>query len=149
VQFARIEDATAAMATGQILVIADGKGPDSEGSLVMAAEFVTAEKIAFFLAHTSGLVGVVVTGERLDELKIPLMVTNNGDSESTAFTVTVDYRHGMSSGVSAADRAATIKALISSDTRPADLTRPGHVLPLRYQSGGVLKRELAPKQLSI
>jgi 3,4-dihydroxy 2-butanone 4-phosphate synthase/GTP cyclohydrolase II len=140
VQFARIEDATAAMAAGQLLVVVDGDEEECEGSLVMAAEFATAERIAFFLAHTSGLIGVALTGERLDELKVPLMVTTNGGPQQTAFTVTVDYRFGARRGVSAADRAATIRALISPDTRPADLTRPGHILPLRYDSGGVLRR---------
>src|SRR5207244_8982670 len=80
------------------------------------------------------------TGERLDQLDLPLMVSTNTESQRTAFTVTVDYRHGTTTGISAADRASTIQALIDPATRPADLARPGHILPLRYRPGGVLKR---------
>ena len=106
----------------------------------MAAEFATPEKVAFFLAHTSGLICVPLMPDRLDELELPLMVSQNTESQRTAFTVTVDYRHGTTTGISAGDRAATIQALISPDTKPDDLARPGHVLPLRYRPGGVLKR---------
>ncbi len=136
----RIEDAIAAIGRGDMVVVVDDEDRENEGDLIMAAEFVTPEKIAFFLAHTSGLICVPMTGDRLDQLDLPLMVTSNTESQRTAFTVTVDYRHGTTTGISAADRAATVKALIDPKTRPGDLSRPGHILPLRYRIGGVLKR---------
>ncbi|HZT64838.1 MAG TPA: bifunctional 3,4-dihydroxy-2-butanone-4-phosphate synthase/GTP cyclohydrolase II [Acidimicrobiales bacterium] len=138
--FARIEDAVAAIGRGEMVVVVDDHDRENEGDLIMAAEFATPEAIAFFLAHTSGLICVPMTGDRLDQLDLPLMVTSNTESQRTAFTVTVDYRHGTTTGISAADRAATIRALIEPATRPTDLARPGHILPLRYRSGGVLKR---------
>ncbi|HZU71563.1 MAG TPA: bifunctional 3,4-dihydroxy-2-butanone-4-phosphate synthase/GTP cyclohydrolase II [Acidimicrobiales bacterium] len=138
--FARIEDAIAAIGRGELVVVVDDEDRENEGDLIMAAEFATPETIAFFLAHTSGLICVPMTGERLDQLDLPLMVTSNTESQRTAFTVTVDYRHGTTTGISAVDRAATIQSLIDPATRPADLSRPGHILPLRYAAGGVLKR---------
>ena len=137
---ASIEEAIAAIGRGEMVVVVDDEDRENEGDLVMAAEFATPEKVAFFLAHTSGLICVPLTPERLDELELPLMVSHNTESQRTAFTVTVDYRHGTTTGISAGDRAATIQALINPDTKPADLARPGHVLPLRYRPGGVLKR---------
>ena len=140
VPMASIEDAIAAIGRGEMVVVVDDEDRENEGDLVMAAEFATPEKVAFFLAHTSGLICVPLTPERLDELELPLMVSHNTESQRTAFTVTVDYRHGTTTGISAGDRAATIQALISPETKPADLARPGHILPLRYRPGGVLKR---------
>jgi 3,4-dihydroxy 2-butanone 4-phosphate synthase/GTP cyclohydrolase II len=137
---ARIDDAIAAIGRGEMIIAVDDEDRENEGDLIMAAEAVTPEKIAFFLAHTSGLICVPMTGDRLDQLDLPLMVTSNTESQRTAFTVTVDFRHGTTTGISAADRAATIKALIDPATRPGDMARPGHILPLRYRSGGVLKR---------
>jgi 3,4-dihydroxy 2-butanone 4-phosphate synthase/GTP cyclohydrolase II len=136
----KIEDAIEAIGRGQMVVVVDHENRENEGDLVMAAEFVTPEKVAFFLAHTSGLICAPLTPERLDELDLPLMVANNTESQRTAFTVTVDYRHGTSTGISAADRAVTIRALIDPDARPSDFARPGHILPLRARPGGVLKR---------
>jgi 3,4-dihydroxy 2-butanone 4-phosphate synthase / GTP cyclohydrolase II len=138
--FAPIEDAIAAIGRGDIIIVVDDQDRENEGDLIMAAEYATPEKIAFFLAHTSGLICVPMTGDRLDQLDLPLMVSTNTESQRTAFTVTVDYRHGTTTGISAADRAATIQALIDPATRPNDLARPGHILPLRYRTGGVLKR---------
>ena len=106
----------------------------------MAAEFATPETIAFFLHHTSGVICAPVTRERARELDLPLMVANNTESMRTAFTVSVDYRHGTTTGISAYDRAATIQALVDPATRPADLLRPGHIFPLEAREGGVLKR---------
>ena len=137
---ANIEDAVAAIGRGEMVVVIDDEDRENEGDLVMAAEFATPEKVAFFLAHTSGLICVPLTPERLDELELPLMVSQNTEAQRTAFTVTVDFRHGTSTGISASDRSATILSLISPDTKPADLARPGHILPLRYRPGGVLKR---------
>jgi 3,4-dihydroxy 2-butanone 4-phosphate synthase/GTP cyclohydrolase II len=140
VPFADIEKAVAAIGRGEIVIVVDDENRENEGDLIMAAEYATPEAIAFFLRHTSGVICVPMTGERLDELQLPLMVSNNTESQRTAFTVTVDYRHGTTTGISAADRAATVQALIDPATRPDDLARPGHILPLRYREGGVLKR---------
>jgi 3,4-dihydroxy 2-butanone 4-phosphate synthase/GTP cyclohydrolase II len=138
--FARIEDAVAAYARGEILVVVDDEDRENEGDLIMAAEFATPETVAFFLHHTSGYLCAPITEERATELELPLMVQQNTESQRTAFLVTVDYRHGTTTGISAADRAATIQSLVSADTRPADLLRPGHVFPLEARTGGVLKR---------
>jgi 3,4-dihydroxy 2-butanone 4-phosphate synthase/GTP cyclohydrolase II len=137
---AAIEDAVAAVARGEIVVVVDDEDRENEGDLIMAAEHATAEKIAFFVKHTSGVICMPLTGERCDELDLPLMVSHNTESHRTAFTVSVDHRQGTTTGISAADRAHTIQALIDPATRPADLARPGHIFPLRYREGGVLKR---------
>ncbi len=138
--FASIEDAVAAIAKGEIVVVVDDEDRENEGDLIMAAEAATPEKIAFFVRHTSGVICAPLLGERLDELDIPLMVRDNTESHRTAFTYTVDYVHGTSTGISASDRAATLRALTDPATTPLDLARPGHIFPLRYADGGVLKR---------
>jgi 3,4-dihydroxy 2-butanone 4-phosphate synthase/GTP cyclohydrolase II len=140
VPFADIDKAVTAIGRGEIVVVVDDEERENEGDLIMAAEFATPEKLAFFVTHTSGVICVPMTGERLDQLELPLMVAKNTESQRTAFTITVDYRHGTTTGISAADRAATIRALIDPATHPDDLARPGHILPLRYREGGVLKR---------
>jgi 3,4-dihydroxy 2-butanone 4-phosphate synthase/GTP cyclohydrolase II len=123
-----------------MVVVVDDADRENEGDLVMAAEAATPEKIAFFLAHTSGVICAPITPERADELELPLMVSNNTESQRTAFTVSVDASKGTSTGISAADRAATVAALIDPKTQPSDLRRPGHIFPLRYRTGGVLWR---------
>jgi 3,4-dihydroxy 2-butanone 4-phosphate synthase/GTP cyclohydrolase II len=138
--FATIPEAVAAIGRGEIVVVVDDEDRENEGDLIMAAESATPEKIAFFVRHTSGVICTPLMGERLDELDIPLMVSHNTEAQRTAFTYTVDYRHGTSTGISASDRSATIRALIDPATRPGDLARPGHIFPLRYSDGGVLKR---------
>ena len=138
--FAAIADAVAAIGRGEIIVVVDDEDRENEGDLIMAAEFATPENLAFFVRHTSGLICVPMTGDRLDELEIPLMVRDNTEAQRTAFTYSVDYTHGTTTGISAADRAATIQGLIDPATRPIDLARPGHIFPLRYSEGGVLKR---------
>lgn len=138
--FSTIPEAVAAIARGEIVVVVDDEDRENEGDLIMAAESATAEKIAFFVRHTSGVICTPLTGDRLDELDIPLMVRDNTEAQRTAFTYSVDFRHNTSTGISAADRAATIQALIDPATRPGDLARPGHIFPLRYAPGGVLKR---------
>jgi 3,4-dihydroxy 2-butanone 4-phosphate synthase/GTP cyclohydrolase II len=138
--FAPIEEAVAAFAAGKIVVVVDDAARENEGDLVMAAEAATAENIAFFLNHTSGVICMPMMGDRLDALDLPPMVLDNTESNRTAFTVSVDGRHGVTTGISAADRAATIAALIDPTTRPGDLARPGHVFPLRFREGGVLNR---------
>jgi len=140
VPFAPIEEAVAEFAAGGIVVVVDDASRENEGDLVIAAEAATAEKIAFFLNHTSGVICMPMLGGRLDELDLPPMVLDNTESNRTAFTVSVDGRHGTTTGISAADRASTIAALIDPATRPSDLARPGHVFPLRARKGGVLNR---------
>ncbi len=138
--FATIPEAVAAIGRGEIVVVVDDEDRENEGDLIMAAEAATPEKIAFFVRHTSGVICAPLTGSRLDELDIPLMVRDNTESHRTAFTYSVDLVHGTSTGISAADRAATLVALTDGSTAPADLARPGHIFPLRYAEGGVLKR---------
>jgi 3,4-dihydroxy 2-butanone 4-phosphate synthase/GTP cyclohydrolase II len=138
--FAKIEDAVAAFGRGEIVVVVDDASRENEGDLIMAAEFARPDKLAFLLNHTSGVICIPMTGDRLDALELPPMVFENTESNRTAFTVSVDARAGSTTGISAADRAATIAALIDPATRPQDLARPGHMFPLRYREGGVLKR---------
>lgn len=136
----RIEVALAAMARGSLVVVVDDEDRENEGDLIMAAEKATPEAIAFMVRWTSGVLCVALSGQRLDELQLPLMVSRGNDSMQTAFTVTVDYRHGTSTGISAADRALTIRALVDAQATAGDFNRPGHVFPLRAVPGGVLRR---------
>jgi 3,4-dihydroxy 2-butanone 4-phosphate synthase/GTP cyclohydrolase II len=138
--FTEIENAVAAVARGEIVIVVDDADRENEGDLIMAAEAMTPEKMAFMIRHTSGVICMPVEGARLDELRLPLMVADNTESQRTAFTVSVDARHGTTTGISAADRSATVHALLDAATRPEDLARPGHIFPLRYRDGGVLKR---------
>lgn len=135
-----IEEAVEAIRRGGMVVVVDDEDRENEGDLIMAAQDVTPEHMAFFLKYTSGLFCVPIEPSRADELDLPLMVLANTEALRTAFTVSVDYRHGTTTGISAADRSATVRALINPDTRPTDLNRPGHIFPLRYRPGGVLKR---------
>ena len=137
---ARIEDAITAVGRGEIVIVVDDEDRENEGDLVMAAEAATPDKIAFFLHHTSGVICAPITGERARELDLPLMVTHNTETHRTAFTVSVDFRHGTTTGISAYDRAVTIQALCDPSTRPTDLLRPGHIFPLESREGGVLQR---------
>ena len=137
---APIEDAVAAIGRGEIVVVVDDEDRENEGDLIMAAEAATPETIAFFVRHTSGVICTPMLGERLDELDLPLMVATNTAPYRTAFTISVDAGRGTTTGISAADRATTIRALIGTATRPGDLVRPGHIFPLRYREGGVLMR---------
>jgi 3,4-dihydroxy 2-butanone 4-phosphate synthase/GTP cyclohydrolase II len=140
--FDSIDDAIAAIARGEIVVVADDEDRENEGDLIMAADAATEETIAFFVRHTSGVICVGLTDERCDELRLPLMVPVAGNSEAqgTAFTVTVDAREGTSTGISASDRAITLRALADPDVGPTEFNRPGHIFPLRARPGGVLKR---------
>jgi 3,4-dihydroxy 2-butanone 4-phosphate synthase/GTP cyclohydrolase II len=137
---ATIEEAVAQLRNGGMIVVVDDEDRENEGDLVMAAEDVTAESMAFYLEYTSGIFCVPLESQRADELELPLMVVANTEAQRTAFTVSVDYRHGTTTGISAHDRAATVRALIDPATKPNDLNRPGHIFPLRYRQGGVLKR---------
>ena len=138
--FAPIEDVVAAIGRGEMVVMVDDEDRENEGDLIMAAEFATPEKIAFIVRHTSGVVVAPLTGERCDDLRLPLMVEHNTESHRTAFTVSVDLIEGTSTGISASDRADTLRALADPDVAFGAFARPGHIFPLRAREGGVLKR---------
>jgi 3,4-dihydroxy 2-butanone 4-phosphate synthase len=140
VPFATIDDAIKAIKGGRMVVVVDDENRENEGDLIVAAELVKPEHISFMMRKGQGLICVALTGERLDELDIPLMVQDNSDLHSTAFTITVDYRFGTSTGISAADRAATVRALVDPRSGPGDFSRPGHMFPLRANPKGVLGR---------
>jgi 3,4-dihydroxy 2-butanone 4-phosphate synthase/GTP cyclohydrolase II len=140
VPFTQIENAIDAIARGELVVVVDDADRENEGDLIMAAERVTPETMAFMIRHTSGVICMPLEGERLDQLSLPLMVANNTESQRTAFTVSVDAIHDTATGISAPDRATTVKALLDPNTHAEDLGRPGHIFPLRYRVGGVLKR---------
>src|ERR1700735_455438 len=135
--FSKVQEAIDSIAQLGMAVVVDDEDRENEGDLVMAAEAATPENIAFFLAHTSGVICVPLLPERADALELPLMVTANTEAQRTAFTVSVDFRHGTTTGISATDRSSTIAALIDPATRPNDLNRPGHIFPLRYRTGCV------------
>jgi 3,4-dihydroxy 2-butanone 4-phosphate synthase/GTP cyclohydrolase II len=136
----RVEQALVCIARGEPVVVVDDADRENEGDLIMAAEKATTESIAFVLRHTSGVVCVALPGSRCDALHLPLMVANGSDAQGTAFTVTVDARRGTTTGISAADRAVTIRALAAGTSKPEDFVRPGHVFPLRARDGGILER---------
>ena len=138
--FAPIADAIAAIGRGEMVVVVDDEDRENEGDLIMAAEFATPEAIAFFLHHTSGVICVSITAERAAELDLGPMVLRNTETQRTAFLVSVDLRDVTTTGISASDRAATIRGLIDPTTQPDDLLRPGHIFPLQAREGGVLKR---------
>ncbi|MGR9295881.1 3,4-dihydroxy-2-butanone-4-phosphate synthase [Rhizobium leguminosarum] len=137
---ARIEDAISAIASGKMVVVVDDQNRENEGDIVVAADAVTPETIAFMMTHARGLVCIAMEGERLDALDIPLMVPNNTESHKTALTVSVDYLKGTTTGISAADRAATVRALVDDRAKPDEFARPGHIFPLRANPRGVLGR---------
>jgi 3,4-dihydroxy 2-butanone 4-phosphate synthase/GTP cyclohydrolase II len=136
----QVEEAVARIARGEPVIVADDADRENEGDLILAAERATTDAVAFVLRHTSGVLCVALPGERCDALQLPLMVTQGGDAQGTAFTVTVDARRGTSTGISAFDRAVTIRALAARGSRAEDFARPGHVFPLRARDGGVLQR---------
>jgi 3,4-dihydroxy 2-butanone 4-phosphate synthase/GTP cyclohydrolase II len=125
---------------GRFVIVVDDEDRENEGDLVMAAEWVTPEAVNFMAREGRGLICVPLTGKRLDELQIPLMVAENTAPHGTAFTVSVEARGRVATGISAADRAATVRALVDPATNPEDLLRPGHTFPLRARDGGVLRR---------
>ena len=138
---ASLEEALEDIHLGKCLIVVDDEKRENEGDLVMPADKVTPEAINFMVTHAKGLLCMPVIGERLDELEMPLMVDgHNSARHGTAFTVSVDYRKGTTTGISAYDRAATIKAMIDPKAKPKEFARPGHLFPLRYEEGGVLVR---------
>jgi 3,4-dihydroxy 2-butanone 4-phosphate synthase/GTP cyclohydrolase II len=135
-----VGEAIDAIRAGRFVIVVDDEDRENEGDLVMAAELVTPEAINFMAKEARGLICVPLTGKRLDELAIPLMVANNTAPLGTAFTVSVEARGRVTTGISAFDRAATVRALVDPATQPDDLLRPGHTFPLRARDGGVLRR---------
>lgn len=135
-----IHEAAAHLRAGKFVLLIDDVDRENEADLIIAAEMATPENIAFMVRHTGGVLTVPLTTERLDQLGLPQMVSHNTEANRTAFTVSVDYRIGTTTGVSASDRAKTIRALVDPAACPDDFARPGHVFPLRYREGGVLKR---------
>ena len=138
--FARVEDAIAAMRAGRMVVVVDDEDRENEGDLTIAAEKITPDAVNFMARHGRGLICLAMTPQRLDELEIPLMVSQNSSRFETAFCVSIEAKRGTTTGISAADRALTILAAIDPSTKPSDLVRPGHVFPLRARSEGVLVR---------
>ncbi len=140
--FATVEEAIEELREGRLIIIVDDEDRENEGDLMIAAEKVTPEAINFMATHGRGLICLPMTGERLDTLQIPLMVPDptNTSQYGTAFCVSIEAAHNVSTGISASDRAQTVQTAINPDTRPADLARPGHIFPLRAREGGVLIR---------
>jgi len=138
--FASVEEILAEMRAGRMVIVLDDEDRENEGDFIMAAEHATPEAVAFMIRHSSGILCVPMQNERLEQLDLPQMVPNNDEAYRTAFTVSVDYRHGTTTGVSASDRSITIRALADSASVPADYARPGHIFPLRARKGGVLVR---------
>ncbi|OGN91147.1 MAG: bifunctional 3,4-dihydroxy-2-butanone 4-phosphate synthase/GTP cyclohydrolase II [Chloroflexi bacterium RBG_13_48_17] len=139
-EFATIPEAVKDIKAGKFIIIVDDENRENEGDLAIAAEKVTPESINFMAKHARGLICLPIVGHRLDELRVPLMVQDNTAKFSTAFGVSVEAKHKTSSGISAHDRAATVKAVLDSKTKPEDLARPGHMFPIRAREGGVLVR---------
>jgi len=137
---ATVEEALAAVRAGRLIIIVDDEDRENEGDLMVAAEKTTAGSINFMARHGRGLICLPLTRERLEELQIPLMVSDNTARFQTAFTVSIDAKDGISTGISTFDRARTVQAAIDPRTKPADLARPGHIFPLQAKEGGVLAR---------
>jgi 3,4-dihydroxy 2-butanone 4-phosphate synthase/GTP cyclohydrolase II len=135
-----LEEALDDLRAGKLLIVVDNERRENEGDLVMPAEKVTPEAVNFMVKHARGLLCMPIIGERLDELGLPLLTSNHPDQHGTAFTMSADFRKGTTTGISAHDRAATIRAMIDPNAGVEDFTRPGHLFPLRYNPGGVLVR---------
>src|SRR5439155_6249676 len=138
--FATVDEAIADIRGGRMVVVVDDEDRENEGDLTLAAELCDADDVAFIRKYASGVICVPMTGERLEELDLPQMVARNEARLATAFTVSVDAREGVTTGISAADRARTIKVLADPATKPAHLVKPGHILPVRAREGGMLVR---------
>ena len=136
----KIEEAISDIKRGKFVIVVDDESRENEGDLVLAAEKATANKINYMITHARGLVCVPIVRERLEQLKIPPMINHN-EINRCMFTMSVDYKHGTTTGISAADRAATIKALVDKNSKHEDFAMPGHMFPLIYREGGVLARE--------
>ncbi|WP_322997755.1 bifunctional 3,4-dihydroxy-2-butanone-4-phosphate synthase/GTP cyclohydrolase II [Castellaniella sp.] len=139
-QIASVQEIVAELRAGHMVILVDEEDRENEGDLVMAADFVTPDAINFMVTHARGLVCVTLTQERCEQLQLPLMANQNGTRYGTNFTVSIEAAQGVSTGISAADRARTIQAAVARDACPADLVQPGHIFPVRAVPGGVLVR---------
>src|SRR4030043_1036526 len=137
---ATIPEAIEDIRAGKMIIIVDDESRENEGDLAIAAEKITPEAINLMAKEARGLICLPIIGERLEELRVPIMVQDNTSRFSTAFTVSIEAKHGVTTGISVHDRAATIKAAIDPGTRPSDIARPGHVFPIKARNGGVLVR---------
>lgn len=140
IKFNTPEEAIEDIKAGKMVVVVDDEDRENEGDLTIAAEKVTPEIINFMATHGRGLICLPLTGERLQQLQIPMMVAENTSSFGTAFTVSIEARHGVTTGISAADRSHTIQVAVNAETKPEDIARPGHIFPLHARPGGVLER---------
>ena len=138
--FERVENALIALREGRGAMVLHDEDRENEGDMIFAAENMTVEQMALTIRHGSGIVCLCLTDERRKQLDLPMMVENNTSAYGTGFTVTIEAAHGVTTGVSAADRLTTVRAAIADNAKPSDLNRPGHVFPLRAQPGGVLTR---------
>ena len=138
--FERVENALIALREGRGAMVLDDEDRENEGDMIFAAENMTVEQMALTIRHGSGIVCLCLTDERRKQLDLPMMVEKNTSAYGTGFTVTIEAAHGVTTGVSAADRLTTVRAAIADGAKPSDLHRPGHVFPLRAQAGGVLTR---------
>ena len=136
----RVQRAIAEIAAGRPVVVVDDADRENEGDIIIAASKMTPELMTFMIRYTSGVICVPLPGAELDRLQLPLMTAQNTERMRTAFTISVDARDGVTTGISAEDRARTVRALVDSATKPYELVRPGHIFPLRYTDGGVLRR---------
>ncbi|GGI89576.1 3,4-dihydroxy-2-butanone-4-phosphate synthase [Shewanella gelidii] len=136
----RVETALNALRMGQGVLVVDDEDRENEGDLIFAAETLTNEQMAMLIRECSGIVCLCLPDDKIKSLQLPPMVEDNSSQYGTAFTVSIEAKEGVTTGVSAADRVTTIKAAIAKDAQPSDLARPGHVYPLRAQPGGVLTR---------
>src|SRR5215469_11901503 len=139
-QMLTIPEAVRDLQAGRMIILCDDEERENEADLCMAAQFATAEKVNFIVRQACGLLCVALSGERLDALRLPLAESGGHPLQGTAFTTSVDAVHGTTTGISAYDRATTIRALVNPQTQPEDLAHPGHVFPLRARAGGVLER---------
>ena len=139
-EMSSLEEALEELRQGKIIIVIDDPTRENEGDLVMAAEFVTDEQMAFFIRYTGGIICAPIKKSLMEKLNIEMMVENNTDYKNTAFTESIDYSIGTTTGISAADRVKTVRALTYHSVQPKDFTRPGHVFPLVYAEGGVLVR---------
>lgn len=138
--FDTVEEALTAFAHGEPIVVMDDERRENEGDIIISASQCSVEAMAWMIKHTSGYICISLPGERLNELEIPMMVPENQERHKTAYTITVDYKHGTTTGISAHDRSLTVRKLVDPTSTASDFSRPGHMVPLRAQDGGVLER---------
>jgi 3,4-dihydroxy 2-butanone 4-phosphate synthase len=139
--FERVEKAIESLRKGNGIIVTDDEKRENEGDIVFAAETLTQAKMAMLIRECSGIVCLCLTDEKVRTLELPMMVQNNSSRFQTAFTISIDAAEGVDTGVSARDRVATVKAAIADDAKPGDLSRPGHIFPLRARPGGVMERQ--------